>query len=510
MTPRGNTHSVAERNGPLRKDVTWDPEPVDVSRHLQALRRAWPLILVAVVSMTGAVYLISTQAPKTYEAQARIVVNDRPGGFEPGDVDTIKRRLATVQALLTTSRIYASAAKGLKGESPSSLEDKVSTSVDPEANIVDVKGRGNTPLRAAAIANSVARSFLALELAAERQRVARERTQLVRALGLARGAAERRVIREQLSQLSISASAAGSELLLAEPARPPTEASSPRPVRNAIFSFFGSVFLAVLAALGLGQLAPRVSGGRELSRLTGAPVVAAVPAGRQLRTERGLAESAYRELRRSLAPQLSDDVKTVLVAGDLAGRAKSGVALALGRALADYGAKTLLVSADMKDPRTHELLGASRSPGLSDVLDRLRHGGTDNQVESLLEETIVGTSYDQLDLLPAGSESDLPSPLLLGGDAAMELFAEIGRFDYRHVVLEGPALLDGIEADLLGRYADALLVVCRLDRLSPGNAAEIGESLMRSDVPTAGLVMLGGSAGSITSWPRGPRVRVEA
>ena len=238
--------------------------------------------------------------------------------------------------------------------------------------------------------------------------------------------------------------------------------------------------------------------------------MAAVPAGRQLRTERGLAESAYRELRGSLAPQLPDDVKTVLVAGDLAGRAKSGVALALGRALADYGAKTLLVSADMKDPRTHELLGASRSPGLSDVLERLRHGGPDNQVESLLEATIVGTSYDQLDLLPAGSESDLPSPLLLGGDAAMELFAEIGRFDYRHVVLEGPALLDGIEADLLARHADALLVVCRLDRLSPANAAEIGESLMRIDVPTAGLVVLGGSAGSITSWPRGPRVRVEA
>ena len=508
MTRTGNTHPVAERNGPLRTEM-WDTEPVEVSRHLQAVRRAWPLILVAVVSMTVAVYLLSTQLPKTYEAQARIVVDDRPGGFEPGDVDTIKRRLATVQALLTTRRIYASAAKGLRGESPNSLEDKVSTSVDPEANIVDVTGRGDSPTRAAAIANAIARSFLALELAAERQRVARERTQLVRALGLARGAAERRVIREQLSQLSISVSAAGSELLLAEPARPPTEASSPRPVRNAIFAFFGAVFLAVLAALGLGQLAPRVSGGRELSRLTGAPVVAAVPAGRQLRTERSLAESAYRELRSTLAPQLPDDAKTVLVAGDLPGRAKSGVALALARALADYGAKTLLVSADMKDPRAHDLLGASRSPGLSEVLEGLRRGGRHGQVEALLEEMIVGTSYDRLDLLPAGSSSELPSPLL-AGEIAAELFAEISRFDYRHVVLEGPAMLDGIEGDLLARHADALLVVCRLDRLSPANASEIGEALMRIDVPTVGLVALGGSAGSITSWPRGPRVRVEA
>ena len=83
----------------------------------------------------------------------------------------------------------------------------------------------------------------------------------------------------------------------------------------------------------------------------------------------------------------------------------------------------------------------------------------------------------------------------------MELFAEIGRFDYRHVVLEGPALLDGIEADLLARYADALLVVCRLDRLSPANAAEIGEALSRIDVPTVGLVALGGSAVRARSRP---------
>ena len=123
-------------------------------------------MLVAVVYDGGRVSHL-TEAPKTYEAQARIVVDDRPGGFEPGDVDTIKRRLATVQALLTTSRTYASAAKGLRGESPSSLEDKVSTSVNPEANIVDVKGRGNSPARAAAIANVVALAFLAAELAAE-------------------------------------------------------------------------------------------------------------------------------------------------------------------------------------------------------------------------------------------------------------------------------------------------------------------------------------------------------
>jgi Mrp family chromosome partitioning ATPase len=470
-------------------------------------------MLVLVASMTAAVYLISSQVQKTYEAQARIVVDDRPGGFEPGDVDTIKRRLATVQALLTTRRVLAGAARRLSDESASSLEDKVTSSVDESANIVDVKGRDDTPTGAAAIANAVARAFLALDVAAERQRLAGQRGELLRALTRARGAAERRVIREQLSQLSISGSAAGSAIVLAEPARPPTEASSPRPIRNAIFAFVGSVFLAVLAALALGQLAPRVSGARELARLVGAPVVAAVGTGRHGRTERALAESACRELRASLAPQLRDDVKTLLVAGDLPGRAKSAVAAGLSRALAgEGGSRVLLISADLRNPRAHDIFDAPRSPGLSDVLEAMRKREGE-RLDSLLEEAIVGVADGALDLLPAGSETEYASAAL-AGEAAAELFAELKRSGYQHLVVEGPALLGGVEASLLARHADALLVVCSLDRLSPADAGELGELVSRLGVQAVGLVVLGGFGGSgsvtVAPWPGRPHVRVEA
>jgi succinoglycan biosynthesis transport protein ExoP len=496
----------------MRTDLSWDTEPVEVSRHLQALRRAWPLIAVFVVSMTAAVYFISSRVAETYEARARIVMDDRPGAFEPGDVETVQRRLATVEALLTTRQVLANAAKGLRDESPASLEEKVTSSTDEAANIVDVTAKDSTASGAAAIANAVARSFIAMDVAAERQRLARARTQLLRALPRARGAAERRVIREQLSELSISGSA-GSELVLAEPARPPSDASSPRPIRNAVFAFFGSVFLAVLVALALGQLAPRLSGGRELSLLTGAPVVAAVRGGRQLRSERSLAEAAYEQLQSSFALQLPHDVKTVLVAGDLPGRAKSAVAAALARSLADDGSRTLVVSADLRHPRAHALFGVQRSPGVSDVLDSLRRG-EDVSATSLLEETIVPTAAKaRIDVLPAGDGAGNPSALL-ASDATAELFAELDRADYRHVVVEGPALLGGVDGSLLARHADALLVVCQLDRLTPENAVELGELIARFERQAVGLVALGAPGGShalsVSPWPRERGDRVEA
>jgi tyrosine-protein kinase len=514
-TSFGNAQIVAaKRTGWTRTDADWDAEPVEVSRHVAALRRSRLLIALIVVSMTAAVFVISSLLPKTYEATARIVMDDQPGVFQPGDVETVKRRLATVRTLLTTRQVLVQAAGRSGDESAETLEDKVSTSVDQEANIVDIKASDSDAVGAAAIANAVARSFLAMDAAAERQRIARARAQLLRALDEARSTAERRGIREQLSELSIGA-AAGSELVLAEPARPPAEASSPRPIRNAVFAFFASVFLAVLAALALGQLAPRVTGGRELSRLTGAPIVAAVPAGRYPRSEGGLAEAAYRELQSSFALQLPDEVRIVLVAGDMPGQATSAVVAALARTLADDGSRTLVVSADLRRPRVHEILGVERSPGAADVLEALRRGD-DRSAESLLEETIIpaaAAEEQHLDVLPGGTAVEHPSQLL-ASEATAELFAELEGSDYRYIVVEGPPLLGAVDGSLVARYAHAVLAVCQLDRLTPANAVELGELLERFQTQVVGLVALGVQGGShslnVTPWPREPGVRVEA
>ena len=464
--------------------------------------------------MTAAVFVVSSLLPKVYESRARIVMDDRPGAFEPGDVETVKRRLATVREILLTREVLTQAASRLEDESPETLEGKVSSSVDQDANFVDVRAAAASAKGSAAIANAVARSFLSIDAAAERRRLARARVQLLRSLDQTRDAAERRAIRERLSELSISEAAVGSDLVLAEPARAPTEASSPRPVRNALFAFFASVFLAVLAALALGQLAPRVSGGRELSRLTGAPVVAALSAGRRRRGERHAAAAAYRELRATLAVQLPRDVKIVLVAGAVPGRAASGVALAVAQSLADGGSRTLLISADLRRPGVEELLGVERSPGLADLLEALRANG-DASPEVLLEEMVVPAAAHQehVDVLPAGTPAENPAQLL-AGEAMMELVSVLERSDYRHVVLEGPPLLGAVDGSLAARYADSVLAVCQLDRLTPTDAAELGDVLRRLETRVVGLVALGvhGRTHSltVTPWPREASFRVEA
>ena len=363
---------AGNRTGSTRQESRWDAEPIDVPRYVASLRRGKGLIAAIVVSMTAAVFVISMWLPKTYEASARIVMDDRPGGAEPADAETVRRRLATVRALITTREIRARAAARLEGESVETLEDKVRATVDEDANIVDVHATDNESEGAAAIANTVAREFVAMQRASERQRLARARAALERALARVSSpqSAEADAIRQRLSELRLAEASGGPELVVAEPAQPPPTASSPRPIRNAIFAFFASVFLAVLAALGLGQLAPRVAGARDLGLLTGVPVVADVPRAR--RADERAGEEAYQELQTALSlrlPTRLEDHRRVRGAfGRRGGRRSRWVShgRSLRRAARSFSRPTC------GGPESTTRSACNASPGLAELLTRAR------------------------------------------------------------------------------------------------------------------------------------------
>jgi Mrp family chromosome partitioning ATPase len=486
---------------PERTALAWSPreaddEPVDVPRYLAALKRAWPLIVLLIVLMTVTVLLLSLALSESYRATARIVLDDRAGTLEAADVETVRRRLATVQALLTTRNVLEQAAKRLPDESVDTLEDKVEASVDEDANLIDIHATDGDPAGAAAIANALARSFLRMQETAERERLARARGALQAALARLQGSQRRRdeaqVIRARLNELSLSEAGVGTELQLAQAARAPTEPESPRPVRNTIFAFFASAFIAVLAALAIDQVVPRVSGPRELSRLTRVPILAALPPPRRLRPRRGQTEEAYQALQAS-ALQLPADRKVMLITSPFPSEEKSTVAARLARSLARAGSQTLVISADLRRPRIEKLLGVPLAPGLTDVVVAIReHGG--KSIDELLGEEIAGisTAPDEpgLDVLPSGGATANPAQLFTGEPMSL-LFGALERSDYRYVIVDGSPLLGLIDGPLLAQYADAVIAVCRVDRMTPAAAAELGDVLQQLRAPALGLVAIG-------------------
>jgi Mrp family chromosome partitioning ATPase len=488
---------------PERTGLAWsgpretDEEPVDVPRYLAALKRAWPLIALLIVLMTVTVLVLSLSLSESYRATATIVLDDRAGSLEATDVETVRRRLATVQTLLTTRNVLEQGAKRLPDESVETLDDKVESSVDEDANIIHVDATDGDAAGAAAIANAVARSFLKMQATAERQRFVRSRAALQAALDRLRGSPSRRdeaqIIRARLNELTLSEAGSGTELQLAQRAQAPSTPDSPRPVRNTIFAFFASAFIAVLAALAIDQVAPRLSGPRELNRLTGVPILAALPPPRRLRARRGQTAEAYQALQAS-ALQLPADRKVLLITSAFASEEKSKVAARLAGSLAQAGARTLVISADLRRPRLEKLLGVTRAPGLTDVLQAIGEGEGQG-VDELLGETVSAVSpapdAPHLDVLPSGSASANPAQLFSGEPMSL-LFGALESSDYyRYVVVDGSPLLGVVDGPLLARYADAVIAVCRLDRITPAAAAELGDVLQQLRAPALGLVAIG-------------------
>jgi capsular exopolysaccharide synthesis family protein len=484
-------------------------QPVDVRRYLGALRRSAWLIALIVVPLTLTVLIVSLTLPKTYRATAKIVKADTGGVFGSGDVETVKRRLATLQTLLVTPEVLDRAARRLPGESAGTLEGKLQSSVDRDSNILNVVGSDGDAAGAASIANAVANAFLSIQRSEERRQLDAARSELREALSQARGradsAAEIRAIQQRLSELTVSAASAGQELQLAQAARPPAAASSPRPVQNTIFALFGATFLAILAALARDQLAPRVAGPRELSRLTGLQALAAVPPPR--RSQGGgtvlpageADEEAYDGLRAALEFRLPAGSRHVLlVTSALPGEGKSTVTAGLGRALAQAGHRTLLVSANLRRPTLDELFGCSDAPGLANVLNAFHQNGQTG-AGALIERAVrpVPEAFGpaELQVLPSGSASASPVRLLSTG-ALVTFFDQVGRSDYDYVLVDGPPLLDLIDGQLLAQWVDGMLVVSSLDRLTPQAAVELHELLEQVDAKALGMVVVGS---------RGPR-----
>lgn len=483
-------------------------ERVDVRRYLAAIRRSTLLIAVIVIVVTGAVNAISLNLTPTYQAQAKVVLEEDTSAVGQGDAASAQRRLATMRQLLTASRILDAAGKRL-GVPRGSLSGSVKPSIDTSANIIYIAAEDADPQRAAAIANAVTEAFLADRVeVARRQLVAARQAvqQRINELSARRQSGpELEALRQRLADLGVAESAVGSDLQVAELATPPGSAVSPRPVRNAILALFASIFLGILVALGRDQLTPRIGGSRELSRILDLPVLAAIPdVPRRWRTRRvrilsGIEDEAYQTLRATLEFSAWKEAdRVVLVTSAVSGEGKTTASARLGRALARAGFRTLVVSADLRRPALHAEFGLERRSGLAEILPQLESSAEPRTFQKLLDgvtNVVVAGSSDNdasgcLHVVTSGTETKRAVQLV--SSQAMRVFLrEIRGQDYDYVLIDAPPLLGLVDSQVLAQWSDSILLVARVDSMTLDQATELRGALDRLETSMLGIVAIG-------------------
>jgi protein-tyrosine kinase len=149
----------------------------------------------------------------------------------------------------------------------------------------------------------------------------------------------------------------------------------------------------------------------------------------------------------------------------------------LAVALAQLGGRTLLVDADMRSPRLHELFRLKNQSGLSGILS----GRADKQVI----QQVPGIA--SLFVLPVGTTP--PNPLELVERQAFGLLMRELMSKFDHVVVDTPAASQGADASVIAARCGAALVIARRNVARVSALDELVSSLSGSPARLVGAVM---------------------
>ncbi|MFI2948782.1 tyrosine-protein kinase Wzc [Serratia sp. KG1D] len=163
-----------------------------------------------------------------------------------------------------------------------------------------------------------------------------------------------------------------------------------------------------------------------------------------------LAIEAIRSLRTSLHfAMLEAKNKVVMISGASPAIGKTFVCANLAAVIAQSGERVLLIDADMRRGRLHEVLSNDNQYGLSSVLS--------GQVP--LDKAISATEVANLDFLPRGKVPPNPSELLMH-----ERFSEFVKWaaeNYDMVLIDSPPILAVTDASIIGRLVGTSMIVAR-------------------------------------------------
>ncbi len=249
-----------------------------------------------------------------------------------------------------------------------------------------------------------------------------------------------------------------------------------RPVRpDALPALLAALAVGLGMGVGLSFLRRALARGLEdpeaVERATGLPVHASIPhSDAQAALGRGraardgsellarsdpadLAVESVRALRTSVAFALAEaENNVVALGGPSPGVGKSFVAANLAQVLAESGSRVLLVDADLRKGRLHDMLGGAGEPGLSDMI----------AAGEPVPGAVRPTAQSGLDFLPRGRGAPNPSELL--GSERFRRVMEWASRSYDVVVVDTAPILAVTDAALVSRHCGVNLLVLRAGR----------------------------------------------
>ena len=195
---------------------------------------------------------------------------------------------------------------------------------------------------------------------------------------------------------------------------------------------------------------------------------------------RSAAAEAFRSLRTNLMfSSVENPIQTLLVTSPARENQKSSALANLAVTFAQSGNRTILVDADLRQPKQHQIWGVDNARGLTSMM-------VDDK--ALDDPPLSTTQVENLQLLSTGELPPNPADLF-SGKRMDEIVATLRRrADY--VLFDSPPVLAATDAALLGIKLDGALLVVRAGDTRRDHTAQARQALERVHVRIVGAVLI--------------------
>lgn len=403
---------------------------LDLRDYVRVLRKRWLLIVtfgVLGLLIGGGLSMLATpRYESTTELYVAVRTNSDQGASDLVQGTTFARQAVVSYVDVVTSAIVLDqvAAELGTGGTGEDLKDQVRAETPPDSVLIQITASGTNPDDVTELANTTGQVFA---------ETVSTQIEIPDASGISRV-----------------------QIITIQPAVVPAAPVSP----NLTINIGLGVVLGLLIGLALAVLREvndnRVHSPKEVQRVTAAPVLGGInqdPEAKQrpliVHAEpRNPRAERYRSLRTNLQFVTPDEgSKVFVVTSAVPGEGKSVTTANLAIALAEAGARVVLVDGDLRKPRIADYMGIEGAVGLTDVLI----GNAE------LEDVMQRWGRAALRVLPAGRIPPNPSELL--GSAAMHAVLQELAADADYVLIDSSPLLLVTDAAVAAQHANGVVLV---------------------------------------------------
>ncbi len=281
---------------------------------------------------------------------------------------------------------------------------------------------------------------------------------------------------QRAKETGVSGELKTSNIRIVDAAEVPRGPVSPRKGLNLLLALFGGLAFATGLAFFFEYLDNRIKTPDEIKAHLGLPFLGMIPkiADQKPGAEAPLLNNgvpanfaeAFRAVRTNVLFSTAEEgSRSVVVTSTGPGEGKTLVACNLAVALAQAGQRVLLIDADLRRPKVHEVFAQKAEPGLSNLMVG----------SAKASDSVKKTSVSGLWVLPAGRIPPNPAELL-GSKRFKDFLASLAEhFDW--VVLDSPPVMAVTDVSVVAHSTTGVLFVVGSEMVSRHGAQVALEQL---------------------------------